>query len=85
MLGTGDAGAALLRELGTSGQWHVVGAFDDRRDVHGREIHGVPVLGSLGDVERLAREMDVREAVALGRTRAQAAAAARLNTTPRKA
>ena len=63
VLGTGDAGAALAARTGTSGQWQVVGAFDDRRDVHGREIHGVPVLGSLGDVERLAREMDVREAI----------------------
>lgn len=44
-------------------------------------------LGTLAAPEhdRGAIEMDVREAVALGRARAQAAAAARLNTTPRKA
>jgi len=63
VLGTGDPGARLLRELATSPQWQVVGAFDDRREAHGREIHGVPVLGSLADVEHLAREMDVRDAV----------------------
>jgi FlaA1/EpsC-like NDP-sugar epimerase len=63
VLGMGDPGARLLRELATSPQWQVVGAFDDRRDTHGREIHGVPMLGSLADVERLARELDVRDAV----------------------
>jgi FlaA1/EpsC-like NDP-sugar epimerase len=63
VLGTGEPGARLLRELATSPQWHAVGAFDDRREAHGHEIHGVPVLGALADVERLAREMDVRDAV----------------------
>ncbi len=63
VLGTGEPGARLLRELATSPQWQVVGAFDDRRDAHGHEIHGVPVLGSLADVERMARELDVRDAV----------------------
>jgi hypothetical protein len=43
-------------------------------------------LGTLAAPEhdRGAIEMDVREAVALGRARAQAAAAARLNTAPKK-
>lgn len=63
VLGTGEPGARLLRELATSPQWQAVGAFDDRREAHGREIHGVPVLGGLADVERFAREMDVRDAV----------------------
>jgi FlaA1/EpsC-like NDP-sugar epimerase len=63
VLGTGEPGARLLRELATSPQWQVVGAFDDRREAHGREIHGVPVLGALADIERMARELDVRDAV----------------------
>jgi hypothetical protein len=44
-------------------------------------------LGTLAAPEhdQGAIEMDVREAVALGRARAQAAATARLNTAPRKA
>jgi len=63
VLGTGEPGARLLRELATSPQWRVVGAFDDRREAHGREIHGVPVLGALSEVERHARELDVRDAV----------------------
>ncbi len=44
-------------------------------------------LGTLAAPEhdRGAIEMEVREAVALGRARAQAAAAARLNTAPKKA
>jgi len=43
-------------------------------------------LGTLAAPEhdRGAIEMDVREAVALGRARAQAAAAARLNAAPKK-
>ena len=43
-------------------------------------------LGTLAAPEhdQGAIEMDVREAVALGRARAQAAATARLNTAPRK-
>ena len=44
-------------------------------------------LGTLAAPEhdQGAIEMDVREAVSLGRARAQAAATARLNTAPRKA
>jgi len=63
VLGIGEPGARLLRELVTSPQWQAVGAFDDRREAHGHEIHGVPVLGALADVERAARELDVRDAV----------------------
>ena len=63
VLGTGDTGAALLRELLNDAQWQVVGAFDDRRDTHGREIHGIKVMGSLDNVEAMAREFDVRDAI----------------------
>ena len=63
VLGTGDTGAALLRELLNDAQWQVVGAFDDRRDTHGREIHGIKVMGSLDNVEAMAREFDVRVAI----------------------
>lgn len=44
IVGAGDAGAMLLRELLKHGI-RPVGFIDDDPEKHGRRIHGVPVLG----------------------------------------
>ena len=63
VLGAGDAADALLRDLSSKREWRVVGLVDDKPGRRGRQIRGVPVLGELRDLPRLARDMDVEHAI----------------------
>ena len=63
VLGAGEAAAALLRELASSRQWRVVGLLDDDPAKRGRLLQDVPVLGTLADIEPLARRHGVRHTI----------------------
>ena len=63
VLGAGSAAEGLIRELGKSREWRVVGLLDDAPRKQGRDIHGVPVLGRLEDVASLARKLEANHAV----------------------
>ncbi len=53
IVGAGRAGATLVRELGRSARWRVVGFVDDDRNKWGREVLGKPVLGGIDSLTRL--------------------------------
>ncbi len=57
IVGAGSAGEMLLRDLQRSGShgWHVVGFVDDDASKKGLIVGGVPVLGALDQLDRLAR------------------------------
>lgn len=57
VLGAGNAGASLARELSRSSEWRLVGLLDDDIAKHGREIYGYKVLGSIGELPRMAEEL----------------------------
>ena len=63
VLGAGEAGALLVRELGDSPRWRVVGLLDDDPAKRGGEIDGVKVLGSLDEVGAVAARFMVRHVV----------------------
>lgn len=63
ILGAGEAAASLLRELGRSGQWRVVGLLDDNARKHDRTLYGLRVLGAIRDLERFARQLKVSHAI----------------------
>ncbi|MCW5878546.1 MAG: polysaccharide biosynthesis protein [Anaerolineales bacterium] len=65
VVGAGDAGALVVREMQKNPQAGIapIGLLDDQREKHGQHIHGVPVLGALSDLESLAREHGVDEVV----------------------
>ncbi len=63
VLGAGEAGAALLRDLAKSARWRVVGLLDDDVRKQGGAIDGVKVFGPLDAVGELAARMNVRQAV----------------------
>ncbi|HEU4402239.1 MAG TPA: nucleoside-diphosphate sugar epimerase/dehydratase, partial [Candidatus Polarisedimenticolia bacterium] len=65
IIGAGDTGEALLRELRKSPQaeFNPVGFVDDDREKTGAKIHGVPVLGVPSDLERLIEECGAREVI----------------------
>ena len=63
VLGAGAAAASLLSNLGRSAEWNFVGLLDDDPAKLRREIHGVPVLGSLGDLPTIAAANEVELAI----------------------
>jgi FlaA1/EpsC-like NDP-sugar epimerase len=94
IIGAGDTGESLLRELRKSPhpEYNPVGFIDDDPDKAGVKIHGVPVLGGTAGLERVISEYGVREVIiaipgASGRTRQEVfeicrRAGARFKTVP---
>ncbi len=63
VLGAGDAGAALLRELQRTPRWRAVALLDDDPAKRGRVVLGVRVLGTTADFAAVARRYGVRTAI----------------------
>lgn len=63
IIGAGDAGEALLREVQRSmgGRVETIGFLDDNPRKHGMHIHGVSVLGGTGQARAIIDEYDVQE------------------------
>ncbi|MFC1719740.1 polysaccharide biosynthesis protein [Pseudomonadota bacterium] len=56
VLGAGRSGAMLERELRHRGAFDVVGFLDDDQRLRGAQVHGVPVLGTIDQLSRIAIE-----------------------------
>ena len=56
VLGAGQAGEALVRDLRRAGAYQPVGFLDDATKLRGSQLQGVPVLGRIDDVDRIAPE-----------------------------
>ena len=65
ILGAGDAGEQILRQLQHDPRcgFQVVGLIDDDPAKLGRELHGVPVLGTSEDLRRLAIVHEIHQAL----------------------
>jgi FlaA1/EpsC-like NDP-sugar epimerase len=63
IIGAGDAGTSVVRELVLDSTSAVlpVGLVDDDDEKHGVTIHGVPVLGGLNDLARFVHEHRAEE------------------------
>lgn len=63
IIGAGDAGSSVVRELVLDFESAVlpIGVVDDDREKHGIRIHGVPVLGGLKDLVRFVHEQRAEE------------------------
>ncbi len=63
IVGAGDAGEALLREIHRSmgGRVECVGFLDDDPNKHGMQIHGVRVLGPTAEARHFIERLDVNE------------------------
>jgi UDP-GlcNAc:undecaprenyl-phosphate GlcNAc-1-phosphate transferase len=60
---TGHLAEALLHRIKQTKGLNPVGWLDDRRSMHGRMIHGIPVLGGMGEIESIAAHNRVDEVV----------------------
>lgn len=56
ILGAGQAGESLVRDLRRLGRYDPIGFLDDAAQLHGTRLQGLPVLGKISDVSRIARE-----------------------------
>jgi len=65
IVGAGDTGEALLRELRKSPQpdYNPIGFLDRNPEMAGVKIHGVPVLGAVDGLEQLIAAYGVREVI----------------------
>ena len=63
VLGAGRSGALLERELKHRGGFDVIGFLDDNRRLRGAQVHGIPVLGSIKKLPKIAREVDADLAI----------------------
>jgi FlaA1/EpsC-like NDP-sugar epimerase len=63
VLGAGDAGAALVKDLARSREWRVVGLLDDNVGKLGLQIHALPVLGRLDELPAIAERLSVSHAI----------------------
>jgi FlaA1/EpsC-like NDP-sugar epimerase len=60
ILGAGQAGEALVRDLRRVGAYQPVGFLDDATRLRGSYLQGLPVLGRIEDVGRIAPETAAR-------------------------
>jgi len=65
VVGAGDAGEMIAREIvfRYSHNYEVVGLIDDDPKKHGKQIHGVPVLGSGPDIPAIVKERNIEEII----------------------
>lgn len=63
ILGSGEAAIALLKDLARSSEWRVIGIVDDMTEMHGRQIYGVRILGSLERMAQIAADMGVSHVI----------------------
>ncbi|MEA2083987.1 MAG: nucleoside-diphosphate sugar epimerase/dehydratase [Thermodesulfobacteriota bacterium] len=63
IIGAGHAGELLLRDLIHRPEYQPVAFLDDNSKVHGREIHGVRVLGNLDDLGVISKRLSVEVAL----------------------
>jgi len=65
VIGAGNAGAQLARKArhGAIPNMRVVGLVDDDRNKQDLQIHGIPVLGRLGDLPALVKKHEVKQVV----------------------
>jgi FlaA1/EpsC-like NDP-sugar epimerase len=63
LIGAGEAGVNVMRQLGRSPDWRLVGVLDDNSTKHGREMMGLRILGPISELEHWARELKAQHAI----------------------
>src|SRR6188508_1557449 len=63
IVGAGEAGARLTKELSHSRQWRVVGLLDDDPAKQRRRLHNVDVLGPIAGLSAWAAKYGVRKVI----------------------
>ncbi|MEW6353879.1 MAG: nucleoside-diphosphate sugar epimerase/dehydratase [Pseudomonadota bacterium] len=59
ILGAGRSGELLARDMLHDSDYLPVGFLDDKESLKGAKVHGVPVLGTIGDVSRVVADQNI--------------------------
>ncbi|NPV84724.1 MAG: polysaccharide biosynthesis protein [Anaerolineae bacterium] len=65
VVGAGDAGALVVRELQKTPQLNIipVGFLDDSPEKQGQQIHGIPIVGKLADLSQVLETQHIHEVI----------------------
>ncbi len=63
IIGSGEAAISLVKDLTQSSAWRVVGLLDDDETMHGREILGVKVLGTIASLPEIAHRFNLSRVI----------------------
>lgn len=63
IIGAGQEGANLARELSSRPEWRIVGFVDDDVARKGKRLGGLPVLGGIEDLARVAGSLSLTHAI----------------------
>ncbi len=63
IIGAGDAGEMVARELLNHPEYHMVGFLDDNPQRHKKTIHQAPVLGSVCDIQTLSKNHHIDQLI----------------------
>jgi FlaA1/EpsC-like NDP-sugar epimerase len=63
VLGAGEAGVGLSKDLARSRDWHHVGFLDDDANKQGRVLNGIKVLGKLDSLPHWAERLGVSQVI----------------------
>ncbi len=63
VLGAGEAGVALSKEMARSSDWHVIGFLDDDQHKQGRTLNGIKVLGKLDSLPDWTERFGVTQVI----------------------
>ena len=63
IIGSGQNAILLAKELNLSNDWRVIGILDDDKTMHGRELDGTRILGSINQLSKLKEKFNIRKAI----------------------
>jgi FlaA1/EpsC-like NDP-sugar epimerase len=63
IIGAGNCGEKIFREIKNNAalRYHVVGFMDDNPSKRGLKIHGIPVIGSLDEMDSVIKRLKIQE------------------------
>jgi FlaA1/EpsC-like NDP-sugar epimerase len=63
IIGSGQNSILLAKELNLTNDWRVVGILDDDETIHGRELAGTRILGSLNQLSKIKDRFNIRKVI----------------------
>jgi FlaA1/EpsC-like NDP-sugar epimerase len=63
IIGSGQNAIQLAKELNLSNDWRVIGILNDDKTIHGRELAGTRILGSINQLSKIKDRFNIRKAI----------------------
>jgi len=63
ILGSGQNAILLAKELSLTSEWRVVGILNNNKTMHGRELAGIKILGSIDQLSKLKERFSVNKVI----------------------